>query len=66
MLEDLRRGRYAAVQFDEPIKQERQSERWDPAILAAIEANYVAAVVNADGEIYVPKAAAALPGAGRR
>lgn len=66
MLEDLRRGRYAAVQFDEPIEQERQSERWDPAILAAIEANYAAAVVNADGEIYVPKAAAALPGAGRR
>jgi hypothetical protein len=55
MLEDLRRGRYTAVQFDEPIEQERQSERWNPAILAAIEANYVPAVVNADGEIYVPK-----------
>jgi hypothetical protein len=56
MLEDLRRGRYAAVQFNEPIERERQSERWDPAILAAIEANYVPAVVNADGEIYVPAA----------
>ena len=56
MLEDLRQQRYAAVQFDEPIERERQSERWDPAILAAIEANYVPAVVNADGEIYVPAA----------
>jgi len=55
MLEDLRRQRYAAVQFDESIELERQSERWDPAIVAAIEANYVPAVVNEDGEIYVPK-----------
>jgi hypothetical protein len=58
MLEDLRQQRYAAVQFDEPIEQERQSERWDPAIIAAIEANYVPAMANADGEIYVP----AVPG----
>ncbi len=55
MVEDLRRQRYGAVQFDEPIEAERHSDRWDPSILAAIEANYVPAVVNADGEIYVPK-----------
>jgi hypothetical protein len=55
MVEDLQRQRYGAVQFDEPIERERRSERWAPAIVAAIEANYVPAVVNQDGEIYVPK-----------
>jgi hypothetical protein len=41
--------------LDSPIQQERQSERFDPAVEAAIEQNYVPALTNADGEIYVPR-----------
>lgn len=55
MVDDLRSQRYGAVQFDYPIEQEKNSERWTSAIVAAIEANYVPALVNQDGEIYVPK-----------
>jgi hypothetical protein len=43
------------VQFDEPIERERHSDRFDPAIVKAIEENYMPAAINADGEIYVPK-----------
>jgi hypothetical protein len=55
MVNDLRNQRYGAVQFDHPIEQERNSERWNPTFIAAIEANYVPALMNQDGEIYVPK-----------
>jgi len=49
---------YAAVQFDDdPVQKERSSERFDPAIEAAIEENYVPALANEDGEIYVPRSA---------
>jgi hypothetical protein len=55
VLHDLHNHRYRVVQFDYPIEQENNSERWDPAIVAAIEANCVPELVNEDGEIYVPK-----------
>jgi hypothetical protein len=55
MLEDLQRGRYAAVQLDDPLPLAYQSERFDPRIVRAVEENYVPALVNEDGEIYVPK-----------
>jgi hypothetical protein len=55
MIDNLRKQRYAAVQFDEPIEQERHSERFDPAIVAAIEEAYQASFVSEDGEIYSPK-----------
>jgi hypothetical protein len=57
LVEDLRRRRYAAVQLDLPIRREKNTERFDPAIVAAIEQNYAPALVNQDGEIYVPRAA---------
>jgi hypothetical protein len=55
MIEGLRQQRYAAVQFDYPVQKERSSERFDPAIVGAIEQSYVPALVNEDGEIYVPR-----------
>jgi len=55
IIEDLRLHRYAAVQLDSPIQQERHSDRFDPAVEAAIEQNYVPVLTNADGEIYVPR-----------
>jgi hypothetical protein len=55
LLEDLRRGRYAAVQFDDPLPLAYESERFDRRIVQAVEQNYVPALVNGDGAIYVPK-----------
>jgi len=55
MLEALRTHRIAAIQFDSPIAIERHSERWSPALIAAIEQNYTPALINEDGEIYIPK-----------
>jgi hypothetical protein len=55
MLDDLSNQRYAAVQLDEPIEQERHSERFDPAIVIAIEEAYQASFVSEDGEILLPR-----------
>ena len=52
---DLHLHRYAAVQFSGPIQEERNSERFAPAIEAAIEENYRLQFANQDGEIYVPR-----------
>lgn len=37
VLHDLHNHRYRVVQFDYLIEQENNSERWNPAIVAAIE-----------------------------
>jgi hypothetical protein len=55
LIEDLRRRRYAAVQFDGPIGLDRDRERFDPAIEAAVKENYVPALVEEDCEIFVPR-----------
>ena len=55
IVQEVRRQRYGTIQFDEPIRDQRDSERFDPAILAAIEENYVLALEHKDGVIYVPK-----------
>ena len=56
IIDRLRRHKYAAVQLDVAIQDEDSEDRFDPAIVAAIKENYVPALVNEDGEIYVPRA----------
>jgi len=55
MVGQLRQRRYGAVQFDSPIEHEGGTERWDERIVQAVEENYVPLLMNADGEIYVPR-----------
>jgi hypothetical protein len=55
IIEELRRHTYGAVQLDNAIQQEDGGDRFDPAIVAAIKENYVPALINQDGEIYVPR-----------
>jgi hypothetical protein len=55
VVEKLRRHKYAAIQLDIALQEENNGDRFDPAIVAAIKENYVPALVNEDGEIYVPR-----------
>ncbi len=55
IVEDIRQQKYGAVQLDEPIEDEKDSERFNPSVLAAIQNNYVPALKHEDAVIYVPK-----------
>jgi hypothetical protein len=55
MVADLRNHQYGAVQIGGPLEEPARSERFDPAILKAVEENYVVLLSNEDGFIYVPK-----------
>lgn len=55
VVDGLRARQYGAVQFDGPLTEEIRSERFDGAILKAIEENYAPVLTNEDGEIYFPK-----------
>jgi hypothetical protein len=55
LLEDLRQQEYGAIQLDAPIHDEKDSERFDSSILAAIEESYRPAHAHEDAVIYVPK-----------
>jgi hypothetical protein len=56
IVEDLRKRRFAAVQFDDTDPQ-AHSERFDPAIEAAIQANYAPTTVDQEVAIYAPRTA---------
>lgn len=55
MVEQVREQTFGAIQLDGPIKDEADLERFDPSILSAIQNNYVTALDQEDGIIYVPK-----------
>jgi len=57
IVEDVHRQRFGAIQLSEPIQDEHNSERFDPAIITAIEMNYTPALEHEDAVIYVPKPA---------
>jgi hypothetical protein len=55
ILEEIHQHGYGAIQLDGPIQDEKDSERFEPSILAAIQSNYVPALEQEDTVIYVPK-----------
>lgn len=55
MVEDIRRQNYGAIQLNVPLHGAVTSERFDSAILAAIEDNYVPMLEHKEVVIYVPK-----------
>jgi len=57
IVEDVRQQKFAAIQLSEPIRTERDSERFDPTIMAAIKMNYFPALEHKDAVIYIPKSA---------
>jgi hypothetical protein len=55
LVDGIRRGQYGAIQLDGQMADEAEVERFDPAVLAAIQQYYVVAVEDEDVAIYVPK-----------
>jgi hypothetical protein len=53
---EIRQHEYGAIQLDLPIQDEKDSERFDPSVLAAIDENYRPVRSHEDAVIYVPKA----------
>lgn len=55
MVSAIRERRYGAVQFEGPLSEDVRSERFDGAILEAIQENYLPVVQNEDGAVYLPR-----------
>ena len=55
MVTSLRNHEYGAVQFEEPFHEDTRLSRFNPAVLKAVEENYVVILSNQDALIYVPK-----------
>jgi hypothetical protein len=51
LIDQIRQHRFSAIQTDDPLPNEDHydSERWDPSVRAAIEANYIPAPAQPDG-----------------
>ena len=56
LVTSLRNHEYGAVEFEGPLHKDVRLLRFNPAILKAVEENYVVVLSNEDGSIYVPKA----------
>jgi hypothetical protein len=55
ILEKIHQQGYGAIQLDEKIQDAKDSERFTPSLLAAIQSKYVPALEQEDTVIYVPK-----------
>jgi len=55
LVQGIREGQYGAIQLDGQIADETDLERFDPAVLAAIQQYYVVTSQDEDVAIYVPK-----------
>ncbi len=55
MLDAIHHQRFAAVQFNAPLADERHSERFDPALIEAIAESYQLHSATPDGELYTPR-----------
>jgi hypothetical protein len=55
MVTSLRNHEYGTVEFEGPLHKDVRLLRFNPAILKAVEENYVVILRNEDGSIYVPK-----------
>jgi hypothetical protein len=55
LVDGIRRGQYGAIQLDGQMTDEADLERFDPAVLAAIQQYYFVAAHDEDVAIYVPK-----------
>jgi len=55
MVTSLRNHEYGAVQFEKPFHEDTRLSRFNPAVLKAVEENYVVILSNQDALIYVPK-----------
>jgi hypothetical protein len=55
MVGEIRRQEYGAIQLDALIQDEKDSERFNPSVLAAIEESYRPARAHEDAVIYLPK-----------